>query len=691
MDLLRDHILNSSATPYLTDAEIEETCKDLEPLLQSEKAAEGLAHAYALIRAAPQDSRPQLLAANLLEKTRRKTDMLDTWTGVHDRFPHLQHPLRFLVRWQNRAGLCQDAADLLSVMIETNDGSIRAIELATLCAEIKDDDLAKGLFDNLLEKYPGDVRLHVIYGKSLFARGDVYGAFSVLDPISDANLSKTARKVVESSEKAHDAMTALSQGEASVLSKAIEYFSTREPREVPKDRIEGIVFYTGSLGAGGAERQLTQMASAFHHRNRARRNVHGTRIAGKVEVIVNNVDKDRGKNFFVPALKASGVPLHVTTDFPVQDLSEVAPELENISELLSLLPRNVRFGLEHLTQYFKTTSPDVAYFWQDGAVLTGALAALIAGIPRIAISLRGLPPNLRPKMMKPEYPDLYQALAKIPGVTFSCNSRCAADAYAQWLNLPPSRFNVIYNAVPKLPEEAEANDHKRWDLFERETPDATFTVGGVFRFNPNKRGHLWLKYARDVLDAHPQTRFLLVGDGEELASAQSYAADLGLEDRILFVGNSKHPGFWLSKMDCSCLLSENEGLPNVLIEAQMAGIPVVSTPAGGASETFEDGHTGFLLSSSKDPSKQEFALYLHNLISDPALCQKMGERGKLMASERFERETVFAQTIRLFHGETVAGDREIVGDKKVTALKVKPRVTPFDARVTAAYTVVAKL
>jgi len=204
-------------------------------------------------------------------------------------------------------------------------------------------------------------------------------------------------------------MSALGEGEASVLSRAIGAFSNRKPRLLDTDRLNGICFYTGSLGAGGAERQLTQMASAFHHRKRAGRNIHGTRLTGQIEVIVNNVDKDRGKNFFGPALKASGVALSVTSNMPCADLSEITPDTPHLSRILPMLPRNVRYGLERLTAHFRKTAPDVAYFWQDGAVLTGVLAALVAEVPRIAISLRGLPPNLRPNMMKPEYPDLYRS------------------------------------------------------------------------------------------------------------------------------------------------------------------------------------------------------------------------------------------------------------------------------------------
>jgi|GEM_PF-6173549 len=596
MDRIQEHLFGLSKDRAVTNAEIEAQCRDIDQLAKTKTSAKAmLPHVLSLVRAAPKDHRPQLLAAHLMERTRQKQDMLDTWTGLHDRFPQLHVALRFMVRWLNRDGQIAEAAELLCTMIDCNAGAYNTIALAELCSEMRDIEHASFLFERLLSSDPQNVSLRVIYGKSLLSRGEIFRAFDILDPISHERLSKTARAVVDRSHRAHDAMNSLGDGDASVLTRTLELFTDRTPRATTPSVLGGICFYTGSLGAGGAERQLTQMASAFHHRRKAGRNIHGTRIEGVVEVVVNNLDKNRGKNFFVPALKASGVPLTVTSDMPKDPIEQLFPENPHLSHLLPHLPANVRYGLERLTRHFRETSPDVAYFWQDGAVLNS------------------------------------------------------------------------------------------------ETQGASFTLGSVFRFNPNKRGLLWLDYARLILNTHPNARFVMVGDGEELAKAQQKASDLNIERRVLFVGNSQNPGFWLSKMDAMCLLSENEGLPNVLIEAQIAGIPVISTPAGGASETFLDTQTGYLLSSAIDPSEHEFLMYAQSLIGDVPLRRSMGDKGRAQVASKFEREAVFSQTIRFFQGEYVAGDKEQSSDAKITKLTPKKPKTTFDPRVQAAYNVVAKL
>jgi glycosyltransferase involved in cell wall biosynthesis len=84
----------------------------------------------------------------------------------------------------------------------------------------------------------------------------------------------------------------------------------------------------------------------------------------------------------------------------------------------------------------------------------------------------------------------------------------------------------------------------------------------------------------------------------EAVNPARVGTELGVVDRILFVGRSTDVGYWMKKMDVLVLMSSFEGLPNVLIEAQYLGVPVVSTPAGGASECFIEGVTGHLLGSA---------------------------------------------------------------------------------------------
>jgi glycosyltransferase involved in cell wall biosynthesis len=98
----------------------------------------------------------------------------------------------------------------------------------------------------------------------------------------------------------------------------------------------------------------------------------------------------------------------------------------------------------------------------------------------------------------------------------------------------------------------------------------------------------------------------------------------------LFVGESDNVGYWFDKMDIFVLLSRFEGLPNVLIEAQMCGVPVVSTPAGSAEDTFLNGETGFLLPDVENPDIDEIVegveLVSNTMAGRPEICARASDR-----------------------------------------------------------------
>ena len=120
------------------------------------------------------------------------------------------------------------------------------------------------------------------------------------------------------------------------------------------------------------------------------------------------------------------------------------------------------------------------------------------------------------------------------------------------------------------------------------------------RFSSEKRPLLFIETAKRVIEKLPNTKFILLGEGPLMKQATRTVRRLGLEENIHFIGRSHQIYLWLQKFDLLLLTSEFEGLPNVLIEAQGFGVPVISTNAGGASETFIEGQTGYLSQSGDE-------------------------------------------------------------------------------------------
>lgn len=88
-------------------------------------------------------------------------------------------------------------------------------------------------------------------------------------------------------------------------------------------------------------------------------------------------------------------------------------------------------------------------------------------------------------------------------------------------------------------------------------------------------------------------RLLVVGDGDRRQALEQMAHELGAD--VTFLPSTDEPGQVLAAADVLALTSRTEGVPTVLLEAALAGVPVVATPVGGVSEVVEDGMTGILV------------------------------------------------------------------------------------------------
>src|SRR5262249_31946725 len=117
-----------------------------------------------------------------------------------------------------------------------------------------------------------------------------------------------------------------------------------------------------------------------------------------------------------------------------------------------------------------------------------------------------------------------------------------------------------------------------------------------------KRPLFWMEIARAVLARMPQAHFVIVGDDGDLGpEVREYARKHGLAGRLHMPRPVADVGDWYRAIDVLLLTSERDGLPNVNIEAQHFGVPVVSSDVGGAAQTFEHGATGFLVDPAAGP------------------------------------------------------------------------------------------
>lgn len=392
-----------------------------------------------------------------------------------------------------------------------------------------------------------------------------------------------------------------------LLKAALERRCENPPAR-PENSIGGVILIGGSLGGGGAERQLANTALGLSaHADM------GDRIHGPLSIVCRKLDRRRSNDFYLARLETANIRVSDYLSAQPWGGNKDATMLAPHQELIALLPPRMREGVIRLTDLLRYEAPDVVQIWQDGMIFAAGLAALMANVPRIILNVRTMPPNSRTDRQKPEQKTLYRGLLSAQGVSLTANSRIAARAYEHWLDLPNRSVSTIANGVEPLPIDAPDEERARWERFDSRTGGKGFTFGGVMRLDDNKRPLLWLEICVALGRLNSEARFIIAGNGPLRGAAEEFSRNAGIAERTLFVGRTTHVGFWLGKMDALGLTSRHEGVPNALIEAQLAGLPVVTAPAGGAPEAVAPHPANLILADAETPDPHEAANHLFAL------------------------------------------------------------------------------
>ncbi|RXG94518.1 glycosyltransferase [Bradyrhizobium zhanjiangense] len=415
--------------------------------------------------------------------------------------------------------------------------------------------------------------------------------------------------------------------------RALRQFSLQLERQgVPGARSSiarqrGVTMMIGTLGPGGAERQLVVTA-------------RGLRDGRKPNIRVACVDLSSPvSRFFLPELESQDI-----------EASVIGTEVDgNLDPRLRCVVDTLPFELrDDVTLYAKTLAaqqPEIAHLWLDEVNIKGGIAAVLTGVPRIIISQRSLPP-INFVFHQPYMRESYRWLARQPGVKMINNSAAGARAYEAWLGLTRNSIGVVRNGYAF--DESELAGYKADCIKLRQRvgiEPGALVVGTVMRFTEEKCPILWLEIAALIRRDLPEVRFLIVGDGPLRAAMEARAAAEDLAGAVFFAGHLKESMAAIASMDLMLLTSRAEGLPNVLVEAQFLGVPVVTTPAGGAPEAVNHGKSGWVLQGWDAASS---ACQIVRLLRDGHWLEAAAKDGPEFAFKRFGVQRAIDETLAVY-------------------------------------------
>jgi len=287
-------------------------------------------------------------------------------------------------------------------------------------------------------------------------------------------------------------------------------------------------------------------------------------------------------------------------------------------------PRGIKNVLQKL-------QPDLVATHSNKAGLLGRWAARSLGLPVVHTSHGFLFTGREKSTAGLFYRFIEKVFASMGDrvIVVAESERQAADALKV---IADEKMAVIHNGLPDIKENWQADPGA-------EPPGIVM----VARFAAPKDHLTLLKALSGLKDL--QWSLELVGDGSGRLEAEKLVEDLGIGDRVEFLGMRLDVQVVLARNQIFVLSSRREGFPLGILEAMRAGLPVVASDIGGVKEAVADGRSGLLFPpGSVEKLKQALA----ELLRGPELRRKMGAEGRRRYKQFFNLEQMVDKTLSLY-------------------------------------------
>ncbi|QAZ69570.1 hypothetical protein C3Y92_19955 (plasmid) [Solidesulfovibrio carbinolicus] len=389
-----------------------------------------------------------------------------------------------------------------------------------------------------------------------------------------------------------------------------------------------IVHCSPSLGAGGSERQTCNTLS-------------GLVALGYDDCrLLCRSLQGRENSFYLKLLERNGI---ITFNLAEAVAAQTPPSLVGaLRHWLQPLPWPYSEETLGFAAVFAAWRPAIIHIWQDMPL--AALAARLVGIPLTVLSWRSLsPPHFG--YNHAYFQPAYRLLADQPGLVMLNNSEAGRNDYAAWLGIDPGRIRVLRNGLDptflQCPE-PEAVDALRTRL---RIPAQAPVVGSIFRLSREKDPWLWLETAKKLATTSPECHFVIFGEGPLLRQFRSVVREAGFASCFHLPGRTDKTAVALGLFDVFLLCSSTEGTPNVLIEAQGQGVPVVTLAAGGTPETVLHGESGFVV---QERDANHCAAAVQRVLSDGVWRKRASEVAPAFVARRFGLARMLSETLDVY-------------------------------------------
>jgi glycosyltransferase involved in cell wall biosynthesis len=180
---------------------------------------------------------------------------------------------------------------------------------------------------------------------------------------------------------------------------------------------------------------------------------------------------------------------------------------------------------------------------------------------------------------------------------------------------------------------------------------ADWTIVGIVATLRSWKGHRYLLDALAQL-REPRLGLAVVGDGPQRGALEAQVRELALSERVWMAGDQRDVVPWLRSFDIFALPSyANEGVPQALVQAMLAGLPCVTTGAGAIGEAAIDGETALVVAPQDAAA---LAQAIGRLAADPVLRARLGAAARAHCAKHFGYEAMLDRMEAVFRDAVAA-------------------------------------
>jgi glycosyltransferase involved in cell wall biosynthesis len=351
-----------------------------------------------------------------------------------------------------------------------------------------------------------------------------------------------------------------------------------------------IIFFIGTLSAGGKERRLIELLGYL-----------------KTHTNYNLMLVVRRDQIDFPAFNRLNIPYKILTkNYKKGD-------------------KTLQFRFYKICREFK---PDIVHTWGSMPAFVSLLAIILLRIPHINSQITDAPPNFK----KWSVQNIINKINFKYSTIILANSCAGLKAY-RVDSLKKS--GVIYNGVNLNRFQNLLSVDKIKEQFKICTPYSVIMVASFIKY---KDWALYINVVKKLVSLRTDVSFFAVGDGYNLENIKQRVLDDQI-DNVIFPGRIDYVESLVNACDIGVLFSNKlvhgEGISNAIIEYMALGKPVIANDAGGTKEIVKNGVNGYLITNA---TTEEIVNLINKLLDEKEKCLKMGEEGKKLIRESFTIE-----------------------------------------------------